>query len=277
MAFLMVFDPFYPAPWSDSPLSGMPLKAGAANVPTGRSAHRTKRICPDGRADLDRTGLGQVFGVQRADWTLCAPDTFPGPANKLEVPAPVGEVIGYVFENSTFCSGRSSFTIENTDGEAIFAIKGPGSCAGGCMGGWGEVDFDMWAFDGSIVGNIQKQSGGLVKETYTNADDFVISFPMNLDVRMKAVVMGACFLIFFEYTQQDHSDRDRSLDIRMHYTCAVCIKIRTCALFCNLKRARHPSCFSSARCIFGRHIIFNSLFYSVMTVCDFPYETENQI
>uniref|UniRef100_T1ITK9 Uncharacterized protein n=1 Tax=Strigamia maritima TaxID=126957 RepID=T1ITK9_STRMM len=45
--------------------------------------------------------------------------------------------------------------------------------------------------------------------------------------------------------------RFHELDIRMHYTCAVCIKIRTCALFCNLKRARHPSCFSSARCIYS--------------------------
>uniref|UniRef100_T1JFP4 Prolyl 4-hydroxylase N-terminal domain-containing protein n=1 Tax=Strigamia maritima TaxID=126957 RepID=T1JFP4_STRMM len=49
--------------------------------------------------------------------------------------------------------------------------------------------------------------------------------------------------------------RFHELDIRMHCTCAVCIKSRTCALFRSLKRAWHPSCFSSARCIFGRHVL----------------------
>uniref|UniRef100_T1JGA0 Phospholipid scramblase n=1 Tax=Strigamia maritima TaxID=126957 RepID=T1JGA0_STRMM len=49
--------------------------------------------------------------------------------------------------------------------------------------------------DGSVVGKIQKQFGGFAKEVFTKADNFKISFPMDLDVRMKAVVIGACFLI----------------------------------------------------------------------------------
>ena len=36
---------------------------------------------------------------------------------------------------------------------------------------------------------------GLLKEAFTDADIFGINFPMDLDVRMKAVCLAACFLI----------------------------------------------------------------------------------
>lgn len=36
---------------------------------------------------------------------------------------------------------------------------------------------------------------GLLREAFTDADNFGIQFPMDLDVRMKAVMLGACFLI----------------------------------------------------------------------------------
>jgi hypothetical protein len=45
------------------------------------------------------------------------------------------------------------------------------------------------------VGKISKQWSGLLREAFTDADYFGITFPMDLDVKMKAVMMGACFLI----------------------------------------------------------------------------------
>lgn len=47
----------------------------------------------------------------------------------------------------------------------------------------------------SRVGRITKQWSGLGKEYFTDADNFGISFPMDLDVNMKAVMLGAVFLI----------------------------------------------------------------------------------
>jgi len=47
----------------------------------------------------------------------------------------------------------------------------------------------------NLVGRISKQWSGLLREMFTDADHFGISFPMDLDVRMKAVMLGACFLI----------------------------------------------------------------------------------
>lgn len=49
--------------------------------------------------------------------------------------------------------------------------------------------------NGDEVGKISKQWSGLAREMFTDADFFGITFPMDLDVRMKAVMLGACFLI----------------------------------------------------------------------------------
>lgn len=50
--------------------------------------------------------------------------------------------------------------------------------------------------DGSTqVGKISKQWSGLLREAFTDTDYFGVSFPMDLDVRMKAVLIGAVFLI----------------------------------------------------------------------------------
>ena len=45
------------------------------------------------------------------------------------------------------------------------------------------------------VGKISKQWVGFVKEAFTDADTFGISFPLDLSVQVKAILIGACFLI----------------------------------------------------------------------------------
>lgn len=59
----------------------------------------------------------------------------------------------------------------------------------------GDVEFKVLTLDGNQVGKISKQWSGLAREMFTDADHFGISFPMDLDVKMKAVMLGACFLI----------------------------------------------------------------------------------
>lgn len=45
------------------------------------------------------------------------------------------------------------------------------------------------------IGVIRKKWGGVMKEMFTDSDCFHIQFPMDLDVRFKAAVIGTCFLI----------------------------------------------------------------------------------
>lgn len=53
----------------------------------------------------------------------------------------------------------------------------------------------MFTLDGTNVGKISKQWSGLAREMFTDSDHFGISFPLDLDVKMKAVCLGAVFLI----------------------------------------------------------------------------------
>lgn len=45
------------------------------------------------------------------------------------------------------------------------------------------------------IGRISKQWSGVLKEVFTDTDNFGIQFPLDMDVKMKAVLLGACFLI----------------------------------------------------------------------------------
>lgn len=45
------------------------------------------------------------------------------------------------------------------------------------------------------VGKISKQWSGALREMFTDADYFGITFPLDLDVKIKAVLLGATFLI----------------------------------------------------------------------------------
>lgn len=46
-----------------------------------------------------------------------------------------------------------------------------------------------------IIGKITKQWGGIWRESFATAYQFQLLFPLDLDVRMKATLIGACILI----------------------------------------------------------------------------------
>ena len=49
--------------------------------------------------------------------------------------------------------------------------------------------------NGDEVGKVTKQWSGPAKELFTDADNFGISFPMDLDVKCKLTLLAAVFLI----------------------------------------------------------------------------------
>ena len=56
--------------------------------------------------------------------------------------------------------------------------------------------------NGSEIGLISKKWRGLCRETFTDADSFKVQFPLELDVKLKACLMGAVFLIDFMFFQK---------------------------------------------------------------------------
>ena len=125
----------------------------------------------------------------------------------MEVQAPIGQVAGYVRQNVS--CWNPSFSIQDAEEREVLHMSGS-MAAICCRGCYGDIDFELTTLDGTSVGKVSKQWGGLAKEYFTTADNFGIKFPMDLDVKMKAVVMGACFLIdfvFFEQPQQNQQHR----------------------------------------------------------------------
>ena len=100
----------------------------------------------------------------------------------------------------------SRFEITDADRNVSLVIEGP-FCVFSCFG---DVEFKVLTPDGeSEVGKISKQWTGLLKESFTDSDNFGITFPMDLDVRCKATLIGACFLIdymFFEKKANQSND-----------------------------------------------------------------------
>ncbi|XP_050434180.1 phospholipid scramblase 1-like [Adelges cooleyi] len=119
---------------------------------------------------------------------------------RIEVFSPPGRLVGSVDQEWSICC--PSFAVRNAANEEVFKIKeikGQICSFPLCS----HDNFKIISKDTSTeVGRISKQWSGLLREAFTDADHFGISFPMGLDVRMKAVMIGACFLIDFMFFEK---------------------------------------------------------------------------
>lgn len=113
---------------------------------------------------------------------LCFPDS-------VTVTAPGGQVLGYVQQEFSFM--KPKFALKNAAGATILKVVGP-FCPMACMG---TVEFQVLDKLGNNCGQIQKKWGGFIRELFTDADYFSVSFPTDLDIPMKAVCLAVLFLI----------------------------------------------------------------------------------
>ncbi|EDV26179.1 uncharacterized protein TRIADDRAFT_24095 [Trichoplax adhaerens] len=112
---------------------------------------------------------------------------------ELTVEAPPGNRIGKV--NMDWSPCWPSFTVTDENDETTFTLKGPCiTCSCG-----NDVEFDVHDTNDEKVGRIAKEWAGLLKEALTDADNFAITFPESTEVKNKAVLLGAIFLIDFIY------------------------------------------------------------------------------
>ncbi|XP_051873650.1 phospholipid scramblase 1 [Pristis pectinata] len=117
---------------------------------------------------------------------------------EIEVMAPPGQPIGYIIE--TWHPFLPKFTVQNEKREPVLKIGGP-FCVCGC----GDVDFQVTNLEETeTIGKITKQWTGVLKELLTDADNFGIQFPMDLDVKVKATLLAATFLIDFLYFEKNN-------------------------------------------------------------------------
>lgn len=105
--------------------------------------------------------------------------------HKMDIFDAEGAMLGTVQKRFAFM--RRIYSVLDAAGEEVFQLLGP--------------FLHPWTFqirvDAREVGKITKKWSGLLKEAFTDADNFGITFPPDLDVRAKALLVGAVFLIDF--------------------------------------------------------------------------------
>ncbi|XP_075528154.1 phospholipid scramblase 2-like isoform X2 [Dermacentor variabilis] len=90
-----------------------------------------------------------------------------------------------------------TFSVRDSQGNVVLLVKGPFCTTSICCQ---DVVFDILATDGvTKLGAITKTWTGALREAFTDADNFAVTFPMDLDVKIKAVLLGAVFVIDFVF------------------------------------------------------------------------------
>ncbi|XP_072035490.1 phospholipid scramblase 2-like [Amphiura filiformis] len=135
------------------------------------------------------SGMGQCWYAGCCD---CCSD-------EITVESPPGEVIGKIKHGGSKWYPHLEVTDAHDD--LVFHIWGP-CCLCQTICCQADLDFKVYAKDGvTVVGNIAKQWAGAVKECFTKVSNFGVQFPMDLDVKMKAMLIGATMLIEYLYIE----------------------------------------------------------------------------
>jgi uncharacterized protein YxjI len=96
-----------------------------------------------------------------------------------------GRLLGTLQRRLSFA--RRIYSVLDSSGREVFELFGP--------------LLHPWTFeirkDGREVGKISKKWSGLTLEAFTDADKFGVTFPAEWDTSVKAVFLGAVFLIDF--------------------------------------------------------------------------------
>ncbi|KAI1289142.1 Phospholipid scramblase 1 [Halotydeus destructor] len=118
---------------------------------------------------------------------------------ELSVYSPPGNLIGFISEQCNLIKPKYLLYDAMLPESPLFEVRGPFlTCSCAC----GDVDFPIFMagkLDQDPVGFIIKKWGGLVKELFTDSDAFGVMFPLDMDVKYKALFLAACFLIDFKH------------------------------------------------------------------------------
>lgn len=105
--------------------------------------------------------------------------------HRAEVVDGEGRVLGAI--EKRFSLLRRVYAVLDSSGQEAFQLFGP--------------LLHPWTFEirrgEATLGKITKEWSGLMKEGFTDADNFGVTFPAEWDVKLKALFLGAVFLIDF--------------------------------------------------------------------------------
>ncbi|XP_068129922.1 phospholipid scramblase 3-like [Hyperolius riggenbachi] len=146
---------------------------------------RDERSCCGPRMDVG------IFNAQGQSVVhLSVPDGCFTWETRLEVSSSTSGLLGYIDKKVT--SFAASFDILDPSGRVVLKVKGPG---------WGEAfmsdtNYQVVSADKTAqVGIITRVWRGISTEMFSNKDNYMASFPLDLDVNMKAMLMACTLFI----------------------------------------------------------------------------------
>ena len=105
-----------------------------------------------------------------------------------------GDLLGIL--KKRFSILRREYSVLDSTGEEIYQLVGP--------------LLKPWTFfiknNDEEYGKITKKWSGFLKEAFTDADNFGVIFPVDWDVKLKALFLGAVFLIDFVHFENKGDD-----------------------------------------------------------------------
>ncbi|KAL3862646.1 hypothetical protein ACJMK2_008600 [Sinanodonta woodiana] len=110
----------------------------------------------------------------------------------LRVEAPPGNVVGYC--KSSCCVLHMD--LMDTHMQPLFKIWGP-CCPVQCLCCPRSISFPVKGINNpeKVHANIAKIWDGAIQEVFKEADSFRVTFPLEMDVKQKALIIGAVFLL----------------------------------------------------------------------------------
>ncbi|ESP03663.1 hypothetical protein LOTGIDRAFT_171194 [Lottia gigantea] len=118
----------------------------------------------------------------------------------LEIFSPPERMIGYV-QKQLFCL-NPTYNVYDRDGIHIFTVVGNSGCCKCCV----DITFNIINAEhktAQAIGLITKQWQGY-RDAIFKANNFSITIPKKTDLMKKTILLGAAFLIDFNYFERDY-------------------------------------------------------------------------
>jgi len=116
-----------------------------------------------------------------------------------------GQLLGHVKQRTS--GWKPHYMLYDANMTELARMRGPCCiCSCPCCG---DIPFPVTdPSEKTQIGDVTKQWSGVLKEYFTDADTFSVSFPSDMDVRLKAVFIGAAFLIDFMYFEHSNNNNN---------------------------------------------------------------------
>jgi len=110
--------------------------------------------------------------------------------HRMKISDPDWNLLGTI--QRRFSILRRKYSVLDKSGHEVFQLLGP--------------ILHPWTFiiriPGRDIGKITKKWSGLLKEAFTKADNFGVTFPAEMDLTRKSLLLGAVFLIDFVHFER---------------------------------------------------------------------------